>query len=109
MQTLGVMGDDAQRTVLHEGTLIKRGEKVQNWKKRHMVLRGQTIYYYADYAAAKAAARANDAKQGAKGEIPVGNADVRTLPESRFSRASVIEVAHPARRSFFLQAARVTP
>ena len=77
---------DRQRPIAHEGALIKRGERVQNWKKRHMVLRGRTIYYYTDSSAASAAAASGDAGHGARGTIPLGGVDVRALPEGRFSR-----------------------
>eukprot|EP00937_MAST-01D_sp_MAST-1D-sp2_P000204 g204.t1 len=88
------MEADEQAPVVLEGPLIKRGERVQNWKKRHMELRGSTIFYFA---------HKGDTAQ--KGTIPLHGVDVREIPESRFRRQFVFEISHPARRSYFLQAA----
>ena len=91
------MGDEAA-SLLRSGVLIKRGERVQNWKKRYMELRGRTLFYFAKQEDAE--------KPGShRGSVVLAGADVREVQETRFKRQFVFEISHPARRSFFLQAA----
>ncbi|OQS03108.1 neutral alpha-glucosidase [Thraustotheca clavata] len=78
------------------GVLVKQANHLKNWKKRFMVLRGQSLFYYVSGAASE--------DSYPKGIISLVGVEVQLVDTARFKKQYCFELSHPFHRPLYLMA-----
>ncbi|OQR83258.1 serine/threonine protein phosphatase 2A 59 kDa regulatory subunit B' gamma [Achlya hypogyna] len=78
------------------GVLVKQANHLKNWKKRFMVLRGQSLFYYVSGAASE--------DSYPKGLISLVGVEVQLVDVARFKKQFCFELSHPYYRPLYLMA-----
>ncbi|CAK4679800.1 unnamed protein product [Aphanomyces euteiches] len=78
------------------GVLVKQANHLKNWKKRFMVLRGQSMFYYVSGTTSD--------ETYPRGVISLSGVDVHPLDVSKFKKQFCFEISHPHFRSLYLMA-----
>lgn len=87
---------DFQAPIAKSGVLIKQANHFKTWKKRLMVLKGHSLFYYVS------GTTGDDTYP--RGVIPLLGVKVSPVDAARFKRANCFEICHPGYRPIYLLA-----
>nr|CCA25899.1 serine/threonine protein phosphatase 2A 59 kDa regulatory subunit B' gamma putative [Albugo laibachii Nc14] len=87
---------DFQAPIARSGVLVKQTNHFKAWKKRLMILKGQSLFYYVSGNLASDACP--------RGVIPLLNTKVSAIEVNRFKRQHCFEISQPGYRSLYFMA-----
>ncbi|KAF0687092.1 Aste57867_21173 [Aphanomyces stellatus] len=88
--------DDFYAPTSKSGVLVKQANHLKNWKKRFMVLRGQSMFYYVSGTTSD--------ETYPRGVISLSGVDVQPLDVSKFKKQFCFEISHPYFKSLYMMA-----
>uniref|UniRef100_M4C3Z7 PH domain-containing protein n=1 Tax=Hyaloperonospora arabidopsidis (strain Emoy2) TaxID=559515 RepID=M4C3Z7_HYAAE len=88
--------DDFQAPISKSGVLIKQANHFKTWKKRLMVLKGHSLFYYVSGTSGE--------DSYPRGVIPLQGVRITPVDSARFKRQNCFEICHPGYRPIYLMA-----
>ncbi|KAL4160911.1 hypothetical protein PRNP1_001469 [Phytophthora ramorum] len=88
--------DDFQAPISKSGVLIKQANHFKTWKKRLMVLKGHSLFYYVSGTSGE--------DSYPRGVIPLQGVKITPVDSARFKRQNCFEICHPGYRPIYLMA-----
>lgn len=88
--------EDFQAPIAKSGVLIKQANHLKTWKKRLMVLKGHSLFYYVSGTSGE--------DTYPRGVIPLIGVRITPVDATRFKKQNCFEICHPAYRPIFLMA-----
>ncbi|KAF4039045.1 Protein phosphatase 2A regulatory B subunit (B56 family) [Phytophthora infestans] len=88
--------DDFQAPISKSGVLIKQANHFKTWKKRLMVLKGHSLFYYVSGTSGE--------DSYPRGVIPLQGVRITPIDSARFKRQNCFEICHPGYRPIYLMA-----
>ncbi|GMF22643.1 unnamed protein product [Phytophthora lilii] len=79
--------DDFQAPISKSGVLIKQANHFKTWKKRLMVLKGHSLFYYVSGTSGE--------DSYPRGVIPLQGVRITPIDSARFKRQNCFEICHP--------------
>ncbi|GAB9472761.1 hypothetical protein Gpo141_00009932 [Globisporangium polare] len=88
--------EDFQAPIAKSGVLIKQANHFKTWKKRLMVLKGHSLFYYVSGTSGE--------DTYPRGVIPLLGVKITPIDAVRFKRQNCFEICHPGYRPVYLMA-----
>lgn len=88
--------DDFQAPISKSGVLIKQANHFKTWKKRLMVLKGHSLFYYVSGTSGE--------DSYPRGVVPLQGVRITPIDSARFKRQNCFEICHPGYRPIYLMA-----
>ncbi|KAI9921711.1 hypothetical protein PsorP6_001343 [Peronosclerospora sorghi] len=92
--------NDFQAPISKSGVLIKQANHFKTWKKRLMVLKGHSLFYYVSGTSGE--------DSYPRGVIPLQGVRITPVDSARFKRQNCFEICHPGYRPIYLMAKNET-